>query len=90
VSKVTDFKKHVNEPGAYNPSYSGGREDPGPKPAQANSSQLEKTITKKGWWNGSRCRPSSNSTTTKKKKKKKSLFTFYLQKKKVAKISRKQ
>jgi hypothetical protein len=38
---------------AYNPSYSGGRdqEDRGSKPAQANSSQdpnLKKTITKKG------------------------------------------
>jgi hypothetical protein len=45
-----------------NPSYSGSRdeEDPGLKPAQPNSSQdpiSKKSITEKGWWNGSRCRP---------------------------------
>jgi hypothetical protein len=49
-------------PVAYscNPSNSGGRdqENCGSKPAQANSSvrpYLEKTFTKKGWWNGLRC-----------------------------------
>jgi hypothetical protein len=47
---------------AYNPSYSGGRdqEDCSLKPVQANSSWdpiLKKSITKKGWWSGSRCRP---------------------------------
>jgi hypothetical protein len=52
---------------ACNPSYSGGRdeEDQGLKPAQANSSQdliskkkkKKKSITKKGLWSGSRCRP---------------------------------
>jgi hypothetical protein len=46
-----------------NPSYSGGRdqEDCDSKPALANSSQdpisKKKTIIKKGWWGGSRCRP---------------------------------
>jgi hypothetical protein len=45
------------------PSYSRGRnqEDHGSKPAQANSLQnpisKKKKITKKGWQNGSRCRP---------------------------------
>jgi hypothetical protein len=47
---------------AYNPSDLGGRdqEDRGSKPARANSSQdpISKIpITKKGWWNRSRCRP---------------------------------
>jgi hypothetical protein len=46
----------------YNPSYSGGRdqEDHCSKPAWANSLQdsvLTKPFTKKGWWNGSKCRP---------------------------------
>jgi hypothetical protein len=50
-------------PGAhtFNLSYSGGRdqEDPGSKAAQANSSwdpSSKKSITKKGWWSGSRYR----------------------------------
>jgi hypothetical protein len=48
---------------AYNPSYSGGRdqENCGLKPARANSLQdpiSKKLFTKKGWWSGSRCRPS--------------------------------
>jgi hypothetical protein len=43
---------------AYNPSYSGGRdqEDHGLKPTQANSWRdpiSKKPITKKGWWNAS-------------------------------------
>jgi hypothetical protein len=47
---------------AYNPSYSRGRDqkDHSLKQAQANSSRdptLKKPNTKKGWWNGSRCRP---------------------------------
>jgi hypothetical protein len=47
---------------AYNPSYSGSRDqkDCGWKPAQGNSSRdpiLKKPITKKGWWSSSRCRP---------------------------------
>jgi hypothetical protein len=46
---------------AYNPIYSGGRdqEDFGLKLVQANNSRyhiLKKYITKKGWWSGSRCR----------------------------------
>jgi hypothetical protein len=49
---------------ACNPSYSGGRnqEDRVSKPAGANSSQdpiLKKPIRQKGWWSGSRCRPST-------------------------------
>jgi hypothetical protein len=45
-----------------NPSYSGGRdkEEHGSKPAWANSLSnpiSKKTITKQGWWSGSRCRP---------------------------------
>jgi hypothetical protein len=43
---------------AYNPSYSGGKDQNGGlKPTGANSSQdpiLKKPITKKGWWSGSR------------------------------------
>jgi hypothetical protein len=44
---------------ACNPNYSRGRdqEDPGSKPAQANSSRdpiSEKSFTQKGWWSGSR------------------------------------
>jgi hypothetical protein len=47
---------------AYNPSSSGGTEQKylSSKPAQANSSKdpiPKKSITKKGWWSGSRCRP---------------------------------
>jgi hypothetical protein len=49
------------DPGAhaYTPSYSGGRDqkDCNSKPAQANSSRdpnSKKSITKKGWWSGSR------------------------------------
>jgi hypothetical protein len=47
---------------AYKPSYSEGRdqEDLGSKPAWTNSSKdpvSKIPITKKGWWNGSRCRP---------------------------------
>jgi hypothetical protein len=45
-----------------NPSYSGGRdqEDLGLKPARKNSSWDPisiKTLHKKSWWSGSRCRP---------------------------------
>jgi hypothetical protein len=32
---------------------------------------LKKPFTKKGWWNGSRCRLSSNPSTAKKRKRKK-------------------
>jgi hypothetical protein len=44
-------------PHAYNPSYSGGRdqEDNSSKPAQTNSLQdttWKKTHHKKGWWGG--------------------------------------
>jgi hypothetical protein len=47
---------------AYNPSYSGGRdqEDCGSKPSQASSLQdpiLKKPSQTKDWWDGSRCRP---------------------------------
>jgi hypothetical protein len=51
---------------AYNPSYSGGRdqEDRGLKPAGANSSRdlisgkkKKKCFTKKVWWSVSNCRP---------------------------------
>jgi hypothetical protein len=47
---------------ACNPTYSGGRdqEDRGLSPAPVKSSWdpiWKKTITKKGWWSGSRCRP---------------------------------
>jgi hypothetical protein len=61
---------------AYNPGYSGGRdqEDLGSKPAQANSStdpMLKKPITKKCWWSGSRCRPWVQTPVPQKKKKKK-------------------
>jgi hypothetical protein len=73
-----DFKTHIGQAPvayAYNPSYSGGRdqEDCSSKPAQVNSSQdpiSKKTITKKGWWSGS---SSSPSTTPKKKKKRHTL-----------------
>jgi hypothetical protein len=46
----------------YNPSYSGGRdqEDHSLKPVQANSSWdpiSKESISKKGWWSGSRSRP---------------------------------
>jgi hypothetical protein len=56
---------------AYNPSYSGGRdqEDRGLKPVQATSlwdSIPKKPITKKGWWSGSRCRSWVQALTTKK------------------------
>jgi hypothetical protein len=52
----------INTDYNLSPSYSGGRdqEDCGSKPAQANSFErtyLENTITKKGWWSGSKCRP---------------------------------
>jgi hypothetical protein len=45
-----------------NPSFSGSRdkEDLGSKPAWENILRdpiSEKSITKKGWWSGSRCRP---------------------------------
>jgi hypothetical protein len=44
---------------AYNPTYSGGRdqEDHGSKSARGHSLQdtiLKNPITKKGWWSGSR------------------------------------
>jgi hypothetical protein len=57
-------------PGTCNPSYSGGRdlEDRSSKPAWTSSLQdpISKIpITKKGWWSGSRCSPSSNPSTAK-------------------------
>jgi hypothetical protein len=63
---------------AYNPSYSGGRDqkDRGSKPAWANGLQdpiSKKTITKKGLMEWLKVQAlSSNPSTTKKKKKKKS------------------
>jgi hypothetical protein len=56
-----------------NPSYSGGRdqEDRSSKAAQTNSLQdyISKIpFTKKGWWNGSRCRPEFKPQYCKKKK----------------------
>jgi hypothetical protein len=68
----------VTEAHACNPGYSGGRdqEDPGLKPALANSSQdlisgkkkqNPKPLQKKGWWSSSR---STGPSTAKKKKKK--------------------
>jgi hypothetical protein len=53
--KLRDLGKVVH---ACNPSCSGGRdqEDQGSKPARTDSSQ-DQPITKKDWWNGSRCRP---------------------------------
>jgi hypothetical protein len=58
---------------AYNPNYSGGRdqEDGGSKPAWANSSQdpiSKKPITKKAWWSRSRCSPEFKSQYQKKRK----------------------
>jgi hypothetical protein len=60
-SKIKNYLENcwVPEAHAYNPSYSGGRdqEDHGSKPVQANSSMrpyLEKPFTKTGWWSGSR------------------------------------
>jgi hypothetical protein len=59
---------------ACNPSYSGGRDQEhlGSKSARANSSRdpiLEKPITKKGWWSGSRCSPEFKPQYCQKKKK---------------------
>jgi hypothetical protein len=61
---------------AYNPSYSGGKdqEDHGLKPPQANSSvrsYLEKPFKKKGWRSSSRFRPCVQALIPQKKKKKK-------------------
>jgi hypothetical protein len=60
---------------AYNPSYSGGRdqEDRSSKPAWANSLETlsqkkKKPITKKGWQSGSKGRPSVHTPVPKKKK----------------------
>jgi hypothetical protein len=58
------------------PGYSGGRdqEDHGLKPAQANSCRdpiSKRPITKKGWWNGSRCRLSVQAPVLKKQTNKK-------------------
>jgi hypothetical protein len=55
-----------------NPSYSGGRaqEDHSSKPAQANTLRdtiSEKTLEKKGWWRGLRCRPRVQASILKKK-----------------------
>jgi hypothetical protein len=60
---------------AYNPSYSGGRdeEDHSSKATRANSSQdpiLKMPITKKSWWSGLRCRSEFKPQYSKKKKKK--------------------
>jgi hypothetical protein len=59
-SKKFTFPRRAAVAHAYSPSYSGGRdqEDPGLKPAWANSSwdpilKKKKLITKKGWWSGS-------------------------------------
>jgi hypothetical protein len=59
------FSKLSTMAHAYNPRYSGGRDKEGLclKSARAHSSQdpiLKIPITKKGWWSGSRCRPTSN------------------------------
>jgi hypothetical protein len=61
-SSTTTRQKRGASAHAYNPSYSGGRdqEDHGSAPAWANSLQdpiLKKAFTKKAWWSGSRCRP---------------------------------
>jgi hypothetical protein len=58
---------------AYNPSYSGGRdqEDRGSKPAWANNSRdpiLKKPITEIDWWSGLRCRHCKTPALEKKKK----------------------
>jgi hypothetical protein len=59
---------------AWNPSYSGGRDQQNhcSKPAQANSSQdpiSKEPIVRKGWWSSSRCRPWVQTLVPQKKKK---------------------
>jgi hypothetical protein len=71
ISYKWNFPSQVPVAYACNPSYSGGRdqEDRGSKPAWTNSSwDLKKTITKKGWWSGSRCRPRVQISALQKKK----------------------
>jgi hypothetical protein len=70
LSKNRNYQALVTH--ACNPTYSGGRnqEDCSSKPAQANSSHnpiSKKPFTKKGWWSGQRCRPSSNPSIAKNK-----------------------
>jgi hypothetical protein len=55
---------------AYNPSYSGGRDqqDCGLRAKSLRVLISKKPITKKGWWSGSRCRPLFQNQFRKKKK----------------------
>jgi hypothetical protein len=72
---------------AYNPSYSGSRdqEDHGSKPAWENNlwdTTSEKTFIKNGWWSGSRCRLWVQTLVLQFKKKKKSNHSWYQNRKK--------
>jgi hypothetical protein len=42
---------------AYNPSYSGGRDQEDPGKIVHETLSQNKKITKKGWWSGLTCRP---------------------------------